>query len=69
MWRTSPAPPTGDGHWTLLQLRTDSALWQWDRSAQTMPRMVTRYVITNEPSRLDFDDIDEAEVFFQRLMS
>jgi len=31
--------------------------------------MVTRYVITNEPARLDFDDIDEAETFFQHLNS
>lgn len=69
MMRHTPAPPIGEGLWTLLQQRTDSALWQWDRSKLSCSRRVTRYVVTNAPSRLDFDDIDEAEVFFQHLNS
>lgn len=61
-----PTPPADKGQWTLLQQRPDRALWQWDRDTERGSG-ITRYVITHPPSRLDFDDIDEAEDIFQRL--
>ena len=64
-----PQPPAGEGQWTLLQQRTDRALWQWDRTLLAGRKGVTRFVITHEPSRLDFDSFDEAESMFEMLDS
>lgn len=63
----TPSPPADEGHWTLLQQRIDRALWQWDRPMLKSRSSLTRYVITHDPSRLDFDDYDEAENFFGLL--
>lgn len=65
----APNPPIGDGSWTLLQQRLDRALWQWDRPLLACNSGVTRFVIMHDPSRLDFDDIDEAQTVFQQLDS
>ncbi|WP_292050489.1 MULTISPECIES: hypothetical protein [unclassified Brevundimonas] len=62
----SPTPPKDPGHWTLLQQRPDRALWQWERRSNGGSPL-TRYVITHDPSRLEFDDFDEAETMFERL--
>ena len=60
-----PTPPSDPGQWTLLQQRTDRALWQWDR--ERGGSTLTLFVITHPPSRLDYDDFDEAESMFERL--
>ena len=61
-----PTPPTDPGVWTLLQERSDRALWQWDRPLQGRTA-TTRFVIIHDPSRLDFEDFDEAEKMFEML--
>ena len=68
MYRMAPpSPPADEGRWTLLQHRLDRALWQWDRKLLRTNSGVTRYVITHDPSRLDFDDFDEAESVFEMM--
>lgn len=61
------ATPSGEGRWTLLQQRMNGALWQWDRPMLAGPSRITRYVITRTPSRLDFDNYDEAENMFRQM--
>lgn len=66
--RTSPPrPPQDPGHWTLLQQRMDRSLWQWDRELPAGNRGITRFVITHDPSRLDFETYDEADTMFRML--
>lgn len=60
-------PPKGDGLWTLLQQRPNRALWQHELMLSKGVRRVTSYVITHDPSRLQFDDIDDAEAFFYSI--
>lgn len=62
-----PKPPKGEGRWTLLQQRSDRCMWQWDRSASDGHTEVTRFVIINDPARLDFDDFEEAEAIFEKM--
>jgi hypothetical protein len=63
----TPTPPPDEGQWTLLQQRLDRALWQWDRPLLKAGSGITRFVITHNPSRLDFDDFDEAENMFEMM--
>ena len=63
----TPTPPKDEGSWTLLQQRLDRALWQWDRPTIKNHANITRFVITHDPSRLDFDDFDEAETVFEMI--
>lgn len=60
-------PPKGDGTWTLLQQRLERSLWQWDRVGIDGHFGVTRFVILNDPARLDFDDFEEAESVFEKM--
>lgn len=60
-------PPKGDGLWTLLQQRPNRALWQQDFMLSNGVRRATSYVITHDPSLLQFDTIDEAEDFFYSI--
>lgn len=60
-------PPMGDGDWTLLQERVDRSLWQWERRLPADLYGVTRFVIVQDISRLDFDDLEEAETMFQMM--
>lgn len=62
----APKPPSDPGQWILLQERPNRALWQWERRSGGISPLV-RFVITHDPSRLDFDDLDEAETMFERL--
>ena len=59
--------PIDDGDWTLLQKRIDRALWQWERRIPTDLYGVTRFVIVQDKSRLDFDDLEEAETLFNMM--
>lgn len=59
--------PLDDGDWTLLQKRVDRALWQWERRIPADLYGVTRYVIVQDKSRLDFDDLEEAETLFNMM--
>lgn len=63
----SPTPPPDEGQWTLLQQRPDRVLWQWDRPLLKTGAGITRFVIMQDPSRLDFDDVDEADTVFQMM--
>ena len=62
-----PKPPKGEGRWTLLQQRSDRCMWQWDRTMNDGHTEVTRFVIINDPARLDFDDFEEAEAIFEKM--
>ncbi|MEG2731605.1 hypothetical protein [Brevundimonas sp.] len=62
-----PKPPKGEGAWTLLQQRLERSFWQWDRVTPDGHSRMTRFVIVNDPSRLDFDDFEEAERMFERM--
>ncbi|MEG1452544.1 hypothetical protein [Brevundimonas sp.] len=62
-----PKPPKGEGHWTLLQQRLERTMWQWDRTDPGGKASVTRFVIINDPARLDFDDFEEAESLFEKM--
>ena len=59
--------PLDDGDWTLLQKRVDRALWQWEHRIPADLYGVTRYVIVQDKSRLDFDDLEEAETLFNMM--
>ena len=56
-----PSPPAEEGKWTLLQQRINRILWQWERPMPAGQPDLTRYVITHDGLRLDYDDVDEAE--------
>ena len=66
MTLAEPTHPDEPGVWTLLQQRSDHAMWQQDQE-DTAGGTVSRFWIVNPPEQLMYDTFDGAEALFEQL--